>query len=50
MLLIWKKKGLLVPLSILLGYVPLIALAGSSISQNFPVGSIQQRLIGMITI
>ncbi|MDF0480490.1 hypothetical protein OL233_09370 [Vagococcus sp. PNs007] len=50
MLFIWKNKGFLVPVAIILGYVPLIALAGFGISENYPVGSIQQRLIGMLAI
>ncbi|MGM0168695.1 hypothetical protein IGI39_004450 [Enterococcus sp. AZ135] len=50
MLFIWKKKGFLVPLAIILGYIPLIALAGSGIQQNYPVGSVQQRFMGLIAI
>jgi hypothetical protein len=50
MLFIWRKKGFLVPLAILLGYVPLLALTGFGISQKFPVGSVPQRIIGLIAM
>ncbi|WP_025151035.1 hypothetical protein [Bacillus sp. H1a] len=50
MLFIWKRKGLLVPLALFLGYIPAIALAGISMDMNIEKGSLVNKLIGFVVL
>ncbi|CAI8707510.1 MULTISPECIES: hypothetical protein [Bacillus] len=50
MLFIWKRKGLLVPLALFLGYIPVIALAGISMDMNIEQGSLLNKLIGFVML
>ena len=50
MLFIWKRKGLLVPLALFLGYIPAIALAGISMDMNIERGSLLNKLIGFVMV
>ncbi|WP_252195838.1 hypothetical protein [Bacillus mycoides] len=50
MLFIWKRKGLLVPLALFLGYIPVLALAGMSMDMNIEQGSLLNKLIGFVML
>ncbi|MGE7875437.1 hypothetical protein [Bacillus paramycoides] len=50
MLFIWKGKGLLVPLALFLGYIPVIALAGMRMDMNIELESLLSKLIGFVML